>query len=66
MNEHIFDAECLICDDTGVTLIEYALVAFLIAVTCVLIITAVGTNLSNLYTGICNAVAAATGGTASC
>ena len=47
--------------EKGVTSIEYALVASLIAVVCALTVSAVGTNTSDLYTKICNAVAAATG-----
>jgi Flp pilus assembly pilin Flp len=57
---HFLEAE------SGVTLIEYALVCFLIAVTCFLVVTAVGTNTSALYTAICEAVANATSGPSGC
>jgi pilus assembly protein Flp/PilA len=48
-------------EQQGVTSIEYALLACLIAVSCVLMITAVGTQMETLYGVICNGVAAATG-----
>lgn len=48
-------------EEEGVSSIEYALLASLIAVVCVGIITAVGLNTLNLYTVVCNGVAAATG-----
>lgn len=60
------NTKCLIRDEAGATLPEYALVAFLIAFTCVAVITAAGTNLSALYTSLCNAVTTATGGSAPC
>lgn len=60
------NTRCLIYDETGATLIEYALVAFLIALTCIVVITATGANLSALYTSICNVVKTATSGSSSC
>jgi pilus assembly protein Flp/PilA len=48
-------------DEDGVSSIEYALLASLIAVICVAMITAVGTNTLNLYMVVCNGVATATG-----
>lgn len=53
-------------EEAGLTLVEYALVCFLIAITCLLLVVAVGTNTSALYTTICQAVATATGGGAGC
>lgn len=43
-------------DETGVTLIEYALVAGLIAVFCVASLAVFGTELLSLYTRVCNDV----------
>ena len=48
-----------IADESGVTAIEYGLLAALIAVTCVVAITATGTSLSAMYTTWTNAVLAA-------
>lgn len=50
----------------GASLIEYALVAGLIAAFCVGIATAVGGNTHALYELICNTLATATGGSAGC
>ena len=50
----------------GATLIEYALVAALIAAFCVGIVTAVGGNIHSLYTLICNTLATATAGPGAC
>lgn len=54
-------AKALSRNQEGVSSIEYALLACLIAVSCVLMITAVGTQTETLYGVICNGVAAATG-----
>ena len=48
-------------EQQGVSSIEYALLASLIAVVCVLMITTVGTQTVTLYEVICNGVAVATG-----
>jgi Flp pilus assembly pilin Flp len=54
-------AKALSRNQEGVSSVEYALLACLIAVSCVLMITAVGTQTETLYEVICNGVAAATG-----
>ena len=41
-------------DESGVTAIEYALIAALIAVAAITAFTLVGTNLSNTFTTIAN------------
>ena len=48
-------------DDQGASSVEYALLAALIAVFCVVAISAVGTNTLTLYTVVCTGVATATG-----
>jgi Flp pilus assembly pilin Flp len=48
-------------EQQGVSSVEYALLACLIAVVCVVSITAVGTQTVILYEVLCNGVAAATG-----
>jgi pilus assembly protein Flp/PilA len=53
--------EQLLVQEEGVTSIEYALLASLIAVVCGLAVMAVGTSARDLYTAVCNVVAAATG-----
>lgn len=50
----------------GVTLIEYALVCFLIAVTCLLAVTAVGENTNALYVSVCQAINTAVSGSEPC
>ncbi|HZM35965.1 MAG TPA: Flp family type IVb pilin [Burkholderiales bacterium] len=49
-------------DESGVTSIEYALLACLIAVVCVVIVTATGLNTLALYTWICSEVQGVIGG----
>jgi Flp pilus assembly pilin Flp len=48
-------------EEKGASSIEYALLTCLIAVFCVVMVTAVGTNALNLYMVVCNGVATATG-----
>ena len=48
-------------EQQGVTSIEYALLASLIGVVCVLMITALGTQTLTLYQVVCNGVAMAIG-----
>ena len=47
-------------DDSGADLIEYALVAGLVALAAVATLTTVGTNISGLYTRISDRIAAIT------
>jgi pilus assembly protein Flp/PilA len=51
----------LLLEEDGVSTIEYALLGSLIAVVCVLAVTAVGINTRDLYLAVCNGVAAAIG-----
>jgi pilus assembly protein Flp/PilA len=46
----------LIRDECGVTAIEYALIAALIAVVAITIIGSVGTNLSNTFSAVADAL----------
>ena len=46
-------------DESGVTSIEYGLIAALISVVCIAAMTAVGGQLQAVYTGISTALAAA-------
>jgi pilus assembly protein Flp/PilA len=46
-------------DETGVTAIEYGLIAGLISVVIILTVTAIGTSLQGLFQTIANALAAA-------
>jgi pilus assembly protein Flp/PilA len=41
-----------VCDEAGVTLIEYALLAALLAVACVTILTNLGTKLNGTYNNV--------------
>ena len=56
----------LIADERAVTMIEYALVGALIAVVCVALVTAVGMNVSALYTLVCNEITTAISGAPTC
>ena len=53
-------------DEDGVTLVEYALVAGLIAVFCVASVAAFGTELLGLYTRVCQEVTGAIAGMPGC
>ena len=46
-------------EEDGVTMVEYGLLAALIAIVCILAITGLGTNLNSAFTSICNAIAGA-------
>jgi Flp pilus assembly pilin Flp len=48
-------------EEEGVSSMEYAFLACLIGVFCVIALTAVGTNTLALYMFVCNGVAVATG-----
>ena len=47
-------------DDAGADLIEYALLAGLISLACVVTLTTVGTNIGALYTKIANKISGIT------
>ena len=53
-------------EEHAVTSVEYAMLGVLIATVCVTAVTAVGTNLLNLYTTVCNAVSSAAFGSPIC
>lgn len=46
----------LIMNDTGVTAIEYGLIAALVAVVCIAVWQLLGTNLSSTFNSIANSV----------
>jgi pilus assembly protein Flp/PilA len=51
-------------EEEGVTMVEYGLIAALIAIVCIVAITNVGKNLNLVFKEICNKLAGAiTGGT---
>jgi pilus assembly protein Flp/PilA len=56
----------LLLEEEGVTSIEYALMGALIAVVCVVTITAVGNDLKGLYTLVCKEVSNAISGAPAC
>lgn len=53
-------------DEQAVTSIEYALLAALIAMVCVAAVKTTGTNLSALFTDVCNKVSDAISGAPAC
>ena len=56
----------LVRDEGGVTMIEYALLAALIAMAAAVVVGVMGESLLTLYTEICNKVTKAATGQASC
>lgn len=48
--------------EEGVTMVEYGLIAALIAIVCIVAITGLGTNLNAAFVAICNAIAVPVGG----
>lgn len=52
----------LLKDESGVTAVEYGLIAALISVVCIGAMTLVGTQLNAVYTSIGNHIATAIGG----
>ena len=50
-------------EEEGVTMVEYGLIAALIAIVFIVAITNVGKNLNLVFTEICNKLAGAIGGT---
>ena len=59
-------ASDFLLDEQAVTSIEYALLAALIAMVCVAAVKTTGTNLSSLYTDVCNKVSDAISGAPAC
>jgi pilus assembly protein Flp/PilA len=53
-------------EEEGVTMVEYGLIAALIAVVCVVAISAVGTNLNLVFEAIRDCLQSALGGAAAC
>ncbi len=51
-------------EDEGAALVEYGMLVGLIAVICVVAVTALGTEVSTIFSNIANALSAATGGAA--
>ncbi len=52
--------------DDGVTMVEYGLIAALIAIVCIIALTGTGVSVQEAFTKICNTVKTAVGGTATC
>jgi Flp pilus assembly pilin Flp len=66
MGKAWYSCRRFISEEHGVTSLEYAMLAVLIATLCVTILTAVSINLLNLYTTVCNAVSNVAFGIPSC
>ena len=52
--------------EEGVTMVEYGLIAALIAIVCIIALTGTGVSVQEAFTKICNTVKTAVGGTATC
>jgi pilus assembly protein Flp/PilA len=57
MNHLVQGIERFISEEEGVTMVEYGLIASLIAIVCIAAITLVGTNLKQVFTNIENCLA---------
>jgi pilus assembly protein Flp/PilA len=66
VNKLTSGARRLLFSEEGVTSIEYALIAALIAVVCVVMVTGVGVSANALWTAVCQAVDAAIPGAGAC
>jgi pilus assembly protein Flp/PilA len=53
-------------EEEGVTMVEYGLIAALIAIVCIVALTGTGVSVQEAFTKICNTVKTAVGGTATC
>jgi pilus assembly protein Flp/PilA len=61
MEKLMFAAQRFMKEEEGVTMVEYGLIAALIAIVCILAITGVGVNLNTAFSTINNALKAAVG-----
>jgi pilus assembly protein Flp/PilA len=52
--------------EQGVTMVEYGLIAALIAIVCIVALTGTGVSVKEAFTKICDTVKTAVGGTATC
>ena len=52
--------------EEGVTMVEYGLIAALIAIVCIIALTGTGVSVREAFTKICDTVKTAVGGTATC
>jgi pilus assembly protein Flp/PilA len=52
--------------EEGVTMVEYGLIAALIAIVCIIALTGTGVSVQEAFTKICNTMKTAIGGTATC
>ncbi len=59
MNEYLKSWTALSSDKRGVTMVEYGLLAALIAVVCITAVTTLGSDLSTVFTNIASSVTAA-------
>ena len=66
MKKLMFAVQRFIKDEEGVTMVEYGLIAALIAVVCIVAITRIGTNLDIVFDTICNALDGAVPGGIAC
>ena len=56
MNNFFTEIRKLMCDEEGVTMIEYGLIAALIAIAVITTVFAIGTNLNTLFEKVKNCV----------
>jgi pilus assembly protein Flp/PilA len=56
----------LVAGEEGVTMVEYGLIAALIAIVCIIALTGTGISVKEAFTKVCNTLKTAVGGTATC
>ena len=52
--------------EEGVTMVEYGLIAALIAIVCIIALTGTGISVKEAFTKVCNTLKTAVDGTATC
>ena len=53
-------------EEDGVTMVEYGLIAALIAIVCIIALTGTGVSVKEAFTKVCDTLKTAVGGTATC
>ena len=66
MNKLMTGIKRFVQDEEGVTMVEYGLIAALIAIVCIVAVTGVGVSLKETFSKICTSLKTAISGTATC
>ena len=66
MKQLVNSIKSFAAQEDGVTMVEYGLIAALIAIVCIVALTGTGVSVKEAFTKICNTLKTAVGGTATC